>query len=155
MNNNMRWDLLFFAMFLYPTTKGLFYYVIGKSDEVRNKRKALLDSLLIEKRLIKISLRQFIVIIPYFGAYYYAEYKYLWLTLGILYLISTVITLIAAKGSQALMENSPNEYKKMRNKGKKQFKNVNFWPRWQVHALCIFNVSIFVLWFYSWRNIFA
>ncbi len=151
----MRWDLLFFAMFLYPTTKGLFYYLIGKNEDVRNKRKALLDSLPLEKRLIKISLRQFIVIIPYFGAYYYAEYKYLWLTLGILYFVSTIGTLIAAMGSQALRKNSPDEYKKARNEGKKQFKNVIFWPRWQVHALCLFNVSVFALWFYSWRYIFA
>ena len=151
----MRWDLLFFAMFLYPTTKGLFYYLIGKSEEVRNKRKALLDSLPIEKRLIKISLREFILVIPYFGAYYYAEYKYLWLTLGILYLVSTIITLMAALGSQALKENSPDEYEKARKEGKNQFKNVNFWPRWQVHALCVFKVFVFVLWFYSWRYIFA
>jgi len=151
----MRWDIIFFGMFLYPALKGLYFYAVGKSDEVRQKKKEKLDSLTKEKRIINSSLRLFVTVIPYFGAYYYADYRYVWLSLGILYLFTAVITLVAALGSQSLKQNDPETYEKVTKQSKEDLKNVNFWPKWQVHAYCMFNISVLVLWLYSWRYLFA
>jgi len=151
----VRWDYLFFVMFLYPSLKGLFFYIIGKSDEVRRKRKEKLDALSKEKRIINSSSRLFIIVIPYFGAYFYADFKYVWLILGLIYVFTAIITLAAALGSQSLKQNDPELYKKTEKQSKKDLKDVDFWPKWQVHALCIFNVSILLLWLYSWRYLFA
>ena len=151
----VRWDYLFFVMFLYPSLKGLLFYLIGKSDEVRKKRKEKLDALTTEKRIINSSSRLFIVVIPYFGAFYYADFKYVWLSLGVIYVFTAIITLVAALGSQSLKNKDPELYKKTEKKSKEELKDVDFWPKWQVHALCFFNVSILILWLYSWRYLFA
>jgi len=151
----LRWDYVFFLMFLYPTLKGIFYYAIGKSEEIRKNRKDKLNALSKEKRIIHSSTRLFIVVIPYFGAFFYADFKYLWLLLGIIYLFTAIITLAAAVGSQSLKQTDPDLYKKAENQSKKDLKDVDFWPKWQVHALCAFNVLIFILWLYSWRYLFT
>ncbi len=134
---------------------GLYFYATGKSEEVRRKKKVKLDALTKEKRIINSSSRMLLLIIPYFGAYFYADFRYVWLTLGILYLITTIVTLLAALGSQSLKHKDPEAYEKMALKSKEELKDVDFWPKWQVHALCAFNVSVLALWLYSWRYLFA
>ena len=142
-------------MFLYPVLKGVFIYVTGKSDETGQKKKQKLDSLTKEKRAINSSSRIFITIIPYFGAYYYADFRHFWLALGVLYLLTAVVTLIAALGSQLLKQKDPETYEKVAKQSKRDLQHVTFWPRWQVHALCLFNVSVLVLWIYSWRYLYG
>ena len=151
----MRWDYIFFVMFLYPILKGLYFYAFGKSDEVWQKRKDKLDSLTKEKRIIYSSSRSLITVIPYSGAYYYADYRYIWLSLGIIYLLTAVITLVAALGVQSLKQKAPETYERAAQQSKEELKNVNFWPKWQVHAYCMFNISVLVLWLYSWRYLFT
>ncbi len=151
----MRWDYVLFVMFLYPVLKGIYFYFTGQSEEVRQKIKIRRDALTKEKRLINSSLRIFLSVIPYFGAYYFADFKYFWLVLGMLYLLVATINLVAALGSLSLRENNPEMYVEVKQKSKEDLKNVNFWPKWQVHALCAFNITVLALWFYSWRYLFA
>lgn len=151
----VRWGYLFFAMFLYPSLKGLFIYVIGKSEETRKRRKEKIDALPKEKRIINSSSRIFIIVIPYFGAFFYADFKYVWLLLGLIYVFTAIVTLAAALGSESLKHKDPELYKKAEKQSKEELKDVDFWPKWQVHALCLFNVSILILWLYSWRYLFA
>ena len=152
--SEIRWDYLFFGLFLYPILKWLYLYFVGKSDEARLKKKAYLDSLTREKRVIYSSSQSFIAVIPCFAAYLYADYRYLWLTLGIMYLLAGGAALIAALSSQYLKKYEPEIYEKAAQQSEQDLKHVNFWPKWQVHALCVFNVSILVFWFYSWRHLF-
>jgi len=142
-------------MFLYPVLKGLYLFATGKSEEVRQKRARKLESLTKEKRAITSSLRIFITVIPYFGAYYYADFRTVWLILGTLHLLTASLVLIAALASRSLRQEEPEKYNEVIQESRKNLKAVTFWPKWQVHALCIFNVSVLALWLYSWRYLFT
>ena len=151
----MRWDYIFFVLFLYPVLKGLYIYLSGKTEYIRKKYKEKRDALTKEKWLINSSLKKIIYVTPYFGAYYYADFKYIWLTLGIIFIFTIFITLTTALISQSFRNEKPNEYNKVMKESGTSLKNVNFWPKWQVHALCVFNVSVLILWLYSWRHLYA
>ena len=151
----MHWEYIFFIIFLYPALKSILIYLSGKTEYIRQKNKEKSDALTKEKRLINSSIRSLVLVTPYFGAYYYAEFKYIWLILGIILLLTSLITLTTALISQSFRKEKPNEYNDAMKESRASLRNVNFWPKWQVHALCVFNVSVLILWLYSWRYLYA
>ena len=92
----MHWEYIFFILFLYPALKSILIYLSGKTEYIKQKNKETNDALTKEKRLINSSLRSLILVTPYFGAYFYAEFKYIWLILGMIFLLTSLITLITA-----------------------------------------------------------
>jgi len=89
--------------------------------------------------------------IPYIGAYFYADFKYMWIVIGMSYLILGFITFVM--GSLAFMGAKQKEMVGHQKVVKEKSKNIDFWPKWQIKALCGYQVLILLLWLYSWRNL--
>ena len=151
----MELEYLLFIWLLLPWMKSLLYYILRKSEKAyeekqlkRQKRTPLQTMLTGSSVLIFGS-------IPYIGAYFYADLKTLWVILGAVYLFTGLVLLIMGALAHFAVKYYSEEIKDYENKTEKSTKNVNYWPKWQKKALCLFQYTVLTLWFYSWRHLIA
>ena len=151
----MELEYLLFIWVLLPWMKSLLYYSIRKikgSNEgiqLNIQKRTPLKNMLIGSGVLVFGS------IPYFGAYYYADFKTLWFSLGSIYLIIGLIMLIMGVLTHFAEKHYSEEIEEYKGKSNANNKSNNFWPAWQTKTLCLFQYIVLALWFYSWRHLIA
>lgn len=141
----MKLEYIVFLLFFFPWIKGLWGFARNNKEAENKKQKTR------EKNTMTAGLTMVVSSIPFIGAYFYADLKYIWIVIGMFYLILGVITFIM--GNLAVGLSKRQEMAGHQEAVKEKCKDIDFWPKWQVKALCGYQVLIFLLWLYSWRNL--
>nr|CAP48865.1 putative integron gene cassette protein [uncultured bacterium] len=151
----MELEYLLFIWVLIPYLKLLLCYSMRKikgtneGAQHEKQKRTPLKSVLIGSRVLVFGS------IPYFGAYYYADLKTLWVSLGAIYLIFGVILLIVSVLTYVAEKYYSEEIEKYKGNLETKSKDTNYWPAWQTKALCLFQFIVLALWLYSWRHLIA
>jgi Na+-transporting methylmalonyl-CoA/oxaloacetate decarboxylase gamma subunit len=103
-------EVFLFLLFLVPSVIGW----LKKRFFTKRTRSAISDvkKQENEKRFIKSSLRMIVSAIPYFGAFIFADLPYLWLTLGLVYLVIGILTLLMFSMAFGYKTKHPEEHEK-------------------------------------------
>lgn len=148
-------EYLLFLWAITPWAKSLIYYALGKSKKLFKDKKVKRQARSPFRNSSEDGAMLIFWSIPYIASYYYADLKFLWIILGISYLLTGILILtmgtLAFIGSKHYSE----EIKKYELKYQKSNKNINYWSKWQEKSLCILQYTIFALWLYSWRHLIA
>ena len=151
----MELEYLLFIWVLFPWMKSLLSYSIRKIKgtnegiQLKKKKRTPLKNMLIGSSVLVFGS------IPYFGAYYYADLKTLWVYLGSIYLIIGTIMLIMGALAYIFEKHYSEEIEEYKGNSNEKDKDTNYWPAWQTKTLCLFQYIILVLWLYSWRHLIA
>ncbi len=151
----MALEYLLFIWVLIPWVKSILCYYIRKIKganeraQLEKQNRTPLTSILIGSRVLVFGS------IPYFGAYYYADLKTLWVSLGSIYLIFGVILLIMGVLTYMTEKHYSEEIEKYKGNLETENKDTNYWPALQTKTLCLFNFFVLTLWLYSWRHLIA
>ncbi len=149
----MKIEFLFFFWLIVPYLKWLVNWFLGRTEDVlkakqekRKKRSAEVTTLIGGIVMVVAS-------VPYFGAYYYAELRYLWVFIGGFYLVMGLFNLLVVLILKLGTKFAGEEMEQHKEQSRSKYKNVKFWPNWQVRALCIYQYCILGLWLFSWRGL--
>ncbi len=145
----MKLEYIIFILFFIPWGKGIFKYIKNKTpadEKAENKKKQSP-----EKHTLIAGCFMVASSIPYIGAYFYADLKYIWIIIGGLYVVLGFITLVV--GYMSIKLSKQKYFVRQKETAKDEYKNVDFWPKWQIKVLCGYQVLILVFWLYSWRHL--
>lgn len=153
----MNIEHLLFVMYLFPTIIGIIYAIRYTSDEILSKRKEKMQKKGNERYLFEKSLFFILFVIPYYGAYIYADLKYIWLILAIIYTLLAIFSIIATGYCWYQKTYNTEEYASTINKLNKQRdnNNENIYPKLRARISCGIKITSIILWLFSWRHIFA
>ncbi len=145
-------EYIIFLWPLSPWARSALNFILRRSEKSHNERllkrkarTALQNSFIDSTKLLAGSA-------PYIGAYFYADLKLIWLTLGIVYIFSGLLIFtmgILVFFTKKYHRKEIEQHKLVEAKSRKE----NHWPKWQVKLLCLFQYTVLMLWLYSWRHI--
>ena len=149
-------EYLLFFMYLIPTVIGIAYKIKYSDDEILTKRKEKITKKGKEKYLFQMSMLYIIFLIPYFGAFYYADLKYIWLLLAIIYSTLAIFSITASAYCWYQKAYNNEEYTKTMNKiHNDNNKNQYYWSKFRARFNCVIKIFAILLWVYSWRHLVA
>ncbi len=151
----MEIEYLLFIWVLFPWMKSLLYYALRKSEKARQEKQLKKQKRTPLKNMLIGSGALIFGSIPYIGAYFYADLKTLWVSLGAIYFLTGIIMLVMGALAYLAAKHYSEEIKDYESKTKNITKDVNYWPKWQEKTLCLFQYSVLALWLYSWRHLIA
>lgn len=152
---HMKVEYILFSWLLIPWAKTFINFVFGRSEQAYKEKQLKRQQRTAEKTILIGGVVMVIGAVPYIGAYFYADFKYIWLIIGIVYLIMGLFTLTMGVVNILSTKYGGEDIAQYKIKYNNKYKNVNFWPKWQVKALCLYEYIVLVLWLYSWRHIIA
>lgn len=151
----MRWDWVVFALSMAPLMINIIIFVSGRSDEVWNRKRQRRKLRSAEMNALLGGIKLLLVSLPFFAAFYYADLAWLWLGLAVVCAVCGFVLLIMGSVVLYARKSGLKEIEQAQAQARKTYAKVNFWPKWQVHALCAINLTVLILWIYAWRYLFA
>ena len=141
-----------FFYYLIPTILAVYRKFRYTAEELESQHSNNNNTNPKEIFLLKIIAYASVYIPPYFGAYYYADLKYIWLTLGAIYSVVMLILFSVFLYCLFYSKYKTEEYNTIMEKIKKKdtYKKPS---KWQTRISCSKTISAILLWMYSWRHL--